>query len=169
MRKNLGFRSWYYFRVGWTNYFAFIFAAINTLTVTYYLAIENLPELKTIFPTFSSYILIIGIISIPILVIIGWIHFRRTAAYGSEAEIQIESNPYYFKAIPGWNKDVMFPTLLKITEFMIRTTKNEKLSEKDISELTQLQTKLNTLISGGMVGSPRKTKDIFEKNDNINI
>lgn len=110
-----------------------------------------------------------GIIAIPILVLIGWIHFRRTAAYGSEAEIQIESNPYYFKAIPGWNKDVMFPTLLKITEFMIRTTKNEKLSEKDISELTQLQTKLNTLISGGMIGSPRKTQDVFDKNDNINI
>jgi len=155
--------------MGWSSYLAFLFAGINTLTVTYYLAIENLPVLKSIFPSFSLYILIMGIIAIPILVFIGWIHFRRTAAYGSEAEIQIESNPYYFKAIPGWNKDVMFPTLLKITEFMIRTTKNEKLSEKDISELTQLQTKLNTLISGGMIGSPRKTQDVFDKNDNINI
>lgn len=155
--------------MGWSSYFAFLFAGINTLTVTYYLAIENLPVLKSIFPSFSLYVLIMGIIAIPILVFIGWIHFRRTAAYGSEAEIQIESNPYYFKAIPGWNKDVMFPTFLKITEFMIRTTKNEKLSEKDISELTQLQTKLNTLISGGMIGSPRKTQDVFDKNDNINI
>ena len=33
-------------------YFAFIFAAINTLTVTYFLAIENYPALKAVFPSF---------------------------------------------------------------------------------------------------------------------
>ena len=46
MQKKSGFRGWYYFRQGWSLYFAFILAAINTLTVTYYLAIENLPFLK---------------------------------------------------------------------------------------------------------------------------
>ena len=155
--------------MGWTTYFGFILAAINTFTVTYYLAIEKAPFLKELFPSFISYIIIIGVIAVPILITVGWIHFRKTAAYGSEAEIQIESNPYYFKAIPGWNKDVLFPTLLKITEFMIRTSKNEKLSDKDILELTQLQKKLNTLISGGMIGSPRKAQDIFDKNHNTNI
>ena len=39
--------------MGWGTYFAFIFAAINTLTVTYYLAIENYPVLKAIFPSFE--------------------------------------------------------------------------------------------------------------------
>ena len=34
--RNSGFRAWFYFRNGWSLYFAFIFAAINTLTVTYY-------------------------------------------------------------------------------------------------------------------------------------
>ncbi|SVE64402.1 uncharacterized protein METZ01_LOCUS517256, partial [marine metagenome] len=43
MTKNTGFRGWYYFRIGYSSYFAFIFAAINTLTVTYFLAIENYP------------------------------------------------------------------------------------------------------------------------------
>ena len=46
MAKNLGFRGWFYFRTGWSTYFAFIFAAINTLTVTYYLAIEQAPILR---------------------------------------------------------------------------------------------------------------------------
>jgi len=31
MPKHTGFRGWFYFRMGWSTYFAFIFAAINTL------------------------------------------------------------------------------------------------------------------------------------------
>ena len=54
MKRNLAFRAWYYFRMGWSTYFAFIFAAINTLTVTYFLAIDNYPFLQEIFPTFEK-------------------------------------------------------------------------------------------------------------------
>ena len=52
MQRNLAFRAWFYFRNGWSTYFAFIFAAINTLTVTYFLAIERAPSLQAIFPSF---------------------------------------------------------------------------------------------------------------------
>ena len=68
MGKNPGFRAWFYFRQGWSTYFAFIFAAINTLTVTYFLAIDNYPSLKTIFPSFEIYILIVVSIGIPLLI-----------------------------------------------------------------------------------------------------
>ena len=71
MTENLGFRSWFYFRMGWGTYFAFIFAATNTLTVTYYLAIERIPTLVTIFPNFFQYILIISTIGVPLLIIVG--------------------------------------------------------------------------------------------------
>ena len=69
--NNLGFRSWHYFRMGWATYFAFIFAAVNMLTVTYFLAIDNYPSLKAIFPSFEIYILIAVGIGIPLLTIIG--------------------------------------------------------------------------------------------------
>ena len=61
-QQNIGFKGWFYFRQGWSVYFAFIMAAINTLTVTYFLAIENYPILKEIFPSFLHYILMIGLI-----------------------------------------------------------------------------------------------------------
>ena len=66
MKQNIGFRGWFYFRQGWTTYFAFIFAAINTMVVTYYLAIENIPSLKTIFPTFYVYLAITTSTGIPL-------------------------------------------------------------------------------------------------------
>lgn len=155
MRKKLGYRSWFYFRMGWSTYFAFIFAAINTMTVTYYLAIETVPILKEIFPSFSQYLIILSVIGIPLLVLIGWIHYRRTAAFGSEAEIMIESNPYYYKAAPGWQKEVMFPILLKLTDYMIKTSQNEKFTEKEIQEMKNLHEKMDSLIKGGTIGSPR--------------
>ena len=94
MRNSVSFRGWYYFRMGWATYFAFIFAAINTLTVTYYLAIEKYPVLTGIFPNFVQYVLIIAGIGIPILVIVGYVHYKRTQAFKSEADVLVESNPY---------------------------------------------------------------------------
>jgi hypothetical protein len=151
MRENTQFRLWFYFRMGWSTYFAFIFAAINTLVVTYFLAIEKIPILTEIFPSFLHYVLTLSIALIPLLVLIGWLHYRKTAAYGSEAEIQVETNPYIYKLPPGWNKEALFPTLLKMTEFMIKFSNNEKFDDKNIEELNELQKKLDFLIKGGKV------------------
>ena len=71
MVKNTSFRAWYYFRMGWSTYFAFIFAAINTLTVTYFLAIENYPVLKEVFPTFTIYTIIAIGVGVPLLIGVG--------------------------------------------------------------------------------------------------
>ncbi len=54
VKRNIGYRAWFYFRMGWSTYFAFILAAINTLTVTYFLAIENYSELMAVFPSLES-------------------------------------------------------------------------------------------------------------------
>ena len=93
-KNNIGFRSWYYFRTGYATYFAFILAAINTLTVTYFLAIENYPGLKSIFPSFEQYVIIIVFVGVPLLITIGYLHFKRTKAFKSEVDVLIESNPY---------------------------------------------------------------------------
>ena len=77
MGKYPGFRAWFYFRQGWSVYFAFIFAAINMLTVTYFLAIENYPALKAVFPSFGEYILITVIIGVPLLVSVGYAHYKK--------------------------------------------------------------------------------------------
>ena len=94
MRNNLGFRSWFYFRMGWSTYFVFILAAINTLTVTYFLAIDNYPSLKEVFPSFEQYVVITTCIGIPLLIMVGYAHYKKTLAYKSEADVLIESNPY---------------------------------------------------------------------------
>jgi hypothetical protein len=51
-------------------------AALNTLTVTYYLAIEKYPLLQTIFPSFFQYVLIIVSIGVPLLILVGYAHWK---------------------------------------------------------------------------------------------
>ena len=133
MGKNTGFRSWYYFRMGWSTYFAFIFAAINTLTVTYYLAIEKVPTLEIIFPTFIQYVVIVTGIGVPLLVVVGYVHYKRSKAFKSEVDIIVETNPYQRRTIV--NTELLLETNLKLMEFLIRLSKNEKINEQEIKEL----------------------------------
>ena len=157
MKKTVGFRGWYYFRIGWSTYFAFILAAINTLTVTYYLAIENIPILQTIFPTFVTYVMIIVSIGIPLLIAIGYIHYKRSAAYSSETDVIAESNPYNYKLPPrGWNQSVNYPLYLLLTEMIIKSSKNEQFSDDELLEIKNLQKKIKLLIDGEFVNHPRK-------------
>ena len=133
MNENRGFRSWYYFRMGWGTYFAFIFAAINTLVVTYYLAIERVPALLTIFPNFLYYVLIISSIGVPLLIIVGYIHYKRTLAFKSEIDIVVESNPYQRRNIV--NIHLILESIMKTNQLLLKLSKNEKLSETEIGEI----------------------------------
>ena len=140
VKNSPSFRGWFYFRMGWATYFAFIFAAINTLTVTYFLAIENYPFLNVIFPSFIQYVLIITSIGVPLLVLIGYVHYKRTKAYKSEADVMVESNPYQRRNIV--NITILVSLTMKLNEMMLKMAKNEKLTSKEIVEIEKLQNEI---------------------------
>ena len=136
MSRFLIFRSWFYFRTGWQTYFAFILAAINTLTVTYFLAIENYPSLKTVYPSFEIDILIIVSIGVPLLVLVGFVHFKRSHSFKSEADVLIESNPYQRRNTV--NSEIILRLNLQLMSTLLKVAKKEDLSEEEIEEITQL-------------------------------
>ena len=145
MNENIGFRSWYYFRIGWATYFAFIFAAINTLVVTYYLAIERVPALLTIFPNFLQYVLIISTIGVPLLIVVGYIHYKRTLAFKSEIDIVVESNPYQRRNIV--NVHLILESILETNQLLLKLSKNEKLSETEIGEINSKIAEISKFVS----------------------
>ncbi len=144
MRKNLFFRSWFYFRTGWSTYLAFVLAAVNTLTVTYYLAIENLTGLKEIFPEFSTYVIFMVGMGIPLLTVVGYIHFKKSNSYKSEADIGFEANPHMLRLLK--NSEAILPYYVEILELLVRVSNNEKLNDKDIKKIDQLKTQMNEYI-----------------------
>ena len=145
MAKNLGFRGWFYFRMGWATYFAFIVAAINALTVTFFLAIESYPSLSVIFPTFFHYIVIVVGIGVPILVLVGYVHFKKSKSFRAEADVLIETNPHIRRILQ--NTEVLLPSYLKLTEIIVKLSENKKLTDEELKEVSKLQNQLNNHIN----------------------
>jgi len=141
MEKNLTFRGWFYFRTGWATYFAFIVAAVNALTVTFFLAIEKYPLLSVIFPTFFHYVVIVVGIGVPLLIIVGYVHYKRSKSFRAEQDILIETSPHIRRILQ--NTEVLLPSYLKITELIIKLSDNKKLTDTELEEVSNLQKLLN--------------------------
>jgi hypothetical protein len=137
MKDNIGFRGWFYFRQGWSTYFAFIFAAINTMIVTYYLAIENIPILKTVFPTFYLYLVVTASFGIPLLIFVGYAHQKKTASYKTEADIFYESNPHALRTYN--NVELNLQLNLKLIDFLVIDYKKNNPSNEKLDELLKLK------------------------------
>ena len=134
------FRLWQYFRVGWATYFGFIFAALNTIITTYYLAIDNISFLQQVFPTFGHYVISVILIGIPVLIGAGYIHFKKSPGFKSEADIAIESNPHARRNL--LNTEAILAAYLFSNDLMMKMLKDEKLTEDEIKKFTELQDKI---------------------------
>jgi len=143
-KNNLMFRAWYYFRQGWSIYFAFILAAINTLTVTYFLAIDNYPSLKSVFPSFEQYVVIIAMIGVPILVTAGYAHYKKTEGFKSEIDVLIESNPYQRRILV--NTETVLSLQLKLILIIQEMAKNQDIDQNKTDELKKLYEEITTFI-----------------------
>ena len=129
--------------MGWSTYFAFILAAINTLTVTYFLAIDNYPALNIIFPSFEFYILIITSIGVPLLIFIGYLHFKRTQAFKSEIDVLVETNPFLRRN--AVNVDIILRSNIKLMELILKLSK-DTISEDELNDMEKIQKEITDLI-----------------------
>jgi hypothetical protein len=111
-------------------------AAINTLTVTYFLAIDNYPSLKSVFPSFEQYVIMVVVIGVPLLIIIGYAHYKKTQGFKSEVDVLIETNPYQRRNTV--NNDIILRLNLQLMSTLLKVAKKEDLSEEEIEEMTQL-------------------------------
>ena len=151
---NTAFRSWYYFRMGWSTYFAFVFAAVNTLTVTYFLAIENYPILKEVFPTFAIYIIILAGIGIPLLTFVGYVHFKRTPSYRSESAINYESNPFGRRMFI--NSEFILNINQKLITLLLEMQKDGKINDETLEQIQKTQEEISKHV---------ESRTIFGKED----
>jgi uncharacterized protein YnzC (UPF0291/DUF896 family) len=147
--------------MGWSTYFVFALGAINTLTITYFLAIDNYPVLKNVFPTFEQYVVIMIVVGIPVLIMLGYAHYKKTKAFRSEMDVFIESNPYQRRNIV--NSTILVSLTMKINEMMFKLAKNEKLTSKEIEEVEKLQNEVKEFTDDRKL-SPKKDLEFVKKN-----
>jgi len=151
--EELVFRAWSYFRTGYGTYLAFPIGFIGFVSTTYYLMINNIPFLTSVFPSFSIYIIVMLLIVPPLGVLIGWFHMKKSLAYSSQEDVSIESNPYTYKIKPGIMTEVSWPTsllVLKMWEALLE--KEGALSPEIKQEITSIREKIEKLTEGELIG-----------------
>jgi len=116
-------------------------AAVNTLTVTYFLAIERYPVLVALFPNFIQYVLIVASIGIPLLVLVGYAHWKRSSARKAEVDIFYEVNPYIVRVLV--NTEMVVQMNLKLNQHILKLQQGQKFTDEEINEMSQLQEKLS--------------------------
>ena len=159
-KNNLMFRLWYYFRQGWSIYFAFILAAINTLTVTYFLAIDNYPSLKSIFPSFEQYVVILVVIGVPLLVTVGYAHYKKTEGFKSEIDVIIESNPYQRRILV--NTETALSLQLKLIIIIQTMAKNQEIDQNQLDEIQKLSDEISAFMNKRTFNSDDDLEYIFK-------
>ena len=148
--RRLLFRAWYYFRIGYGTYLTFLLGFATTIVTVYYLAINNIPALKSVFTSFWLFTILSLAVGVPLSVLGGWLHFKRSQAYSSEVDIAVEANPYYFKIIPGKEKELQVPlTVANIDLTVAMARKLGVLTPELESDLLQLREKYVRLAKYG--------------------
>ena len=152
--RSVPFRSWFYFRTGYSQYFVFIFGAVNTLTLTYYLAVDNYPALQSVFSSFTVYVALVVLTGFPAMVLAGYLHMRRTSAFRSEVEINTESNPYIYRLPPGVQREVLAPLFYEVLGALKKADAGERLTPDEVKAMRDLDEKLEFLSGGGILKRP---------------
>ena len=134
------FRLWKYFREGWATYFGLIFAGLNTIITTYYLAIDNIGFLQEIFPTFEHYVVTIIVIGIPALTIVGYLHTKRSPAFREETMIKTETNPHDIRGVV--NTELLLVIIDRINNLLIKKLNNIEFTKKELNEMDMLKQKI---------------------------
>ena len=134
-------------------YFAFILSAVNTLTVTYYLAIERAQVLKDIFPSFLIYVVFFVLIGVPILITVGIIHFKKTSARKAEVDISIETNPYVIRNLV--NSELIINLNVRLAKIILYSERSEKIDEEDLKTLQEVLNTTEDFLSNRTVAKER--------------
>lgn len=153
-KRSIPFRSWFYFRTGYSEYFVFVFGVLNTLTLTFYLAIDNYPELASVFPSFTFYLVIVSVVGFPLLTFLGYMHIYRSSAFRSEVEINTETNPYVYKLPPGIHQEVLAPFFYEALGALKKADSGQKQSPEEIQAIKDLDEKFDLLVKGKVLKRP---------------
>ena len=84
--------------------------------------------------------IIVGI-GVPVLILVGYIHYKKSKSFRAEQDVLIETSPHFRRILQ--NTEVLLSSYLKLTELMIKLSENKKLTDKELKDVSQLQQKLN--------------------------
>jgi hypothetical protein len=83
-------------------------------------------------------------IGIPLLMGVGYFHFKRTPAYRSEAAVLFESNPFSRRMLV--NTELTLKINQELIALLLKMQKGEKINEEALEQIQKTQTGINKLV-----------------------
>ena len=149
------FRAWFYFRQGYNLYLAFLIGFASNIVVLFRLGVEPNGVLHSIFPSLGIFTAVGLLVAIPIGILAGLYHMKRTGAYAADASVATEANPYVYKVVPGKEKEVFLPLWILTVRSLARMLDQQKtMTVDERKEMEDILNKANSLLEGEYVGRP---------------
>ncbi len=140
------FRAWFYFRQGYNLYLAFLIGFASNIVVLFRLGVEPNKTLLDIFPTLGIFTAVGLLVAIPVGILTGLYHMKRTGAYAADASVATEANPYIYKLIPGKEREVFLPLwILTVRGLAKMLDRQNTMTSSERKELEDLLNKANSL------------------------
>jgi hypothetical protein len=152
----LVFRAWFYFRQGYNVYLAFLIGFASNVVVLFRLGIADNKYLSPIFPSLTVFTVVALLVAIPVGILAGLYHMKRTGAFAADASVSLEANPYVYKTI-GKEKEVFLPLWIITARGLAKVLeRQDTLTAEDRKELEGVLNKANALLEGQYVGIPKR-------------
>lgn len=103
-------RRWNNFRQGHGIYLIFAMTFLNFITIQYVLLIEEVPELKTVFPNAWIFAVVFVVIYVPLAIVLGHLHYKKQLP--NEQRQLHDNNPLAFYGAPGKELDLTLPAAI---------------------------------------------------------
>lgn len=151
------FRAWFYFRQGYNLYLAFVIGFASNIVVLFKLGISGNKYLEWLFPSLTVFIIVGLVVAIPLGILTGLYHMKRTAAFAADASVATEANPYVYKVIPGKEREVFLPLWILTARGLAKMLEQQKtMTSEERKELEEILNKANALLEGQYVGLPKQ-------------
>jgi len=151
------FRAWFYFRQGYNLYLAFLVGFASNIVILYRLGIEDNKYLLPFFPSLTIFTILGLVVAVPVGIVAGLFHMKRTAAYAADASVQVEANPYVYKVIPGKEREVFLPLWIFTVRSLAKVLDQQKtMTAEEKKELQETLDKANALLEGQYVGLSKR-------------
>jgi hypothetical protein len=151
------FRAWFYFRTGYNLYLAFLIGFASNIVVLYRLGVTDNKYLAPLFPSLTLFTIIGLLFAVPIGILAGLYHMKRTGAFAADASVSIEANPYIYKLVPGKEKEVFLPMWILTLRGLAKMLDQQKTTTPaERRELEDILNKAKALLGGEYVGLPRE-------------
>jgi len=151
------FRAWFYFRQGYNVYLAFLIGFASNIVVLYKLGVQGNHYLDFLFPSLTVFTIVGLLVAVPFGILAGLYHMKRTGAFAADAAIQTEQNPYFYKIIPGKEREVFLPLWILTVRSLAKVLDQQKtITPEERRELEDTLNRANALLEGQIMGDPKQ-------------